>query len=119
MKFLIDVNASGSLARWLVDRGHDVRLVKDVDPKMADQKILELALGEKRIIVTTDQDFEEMIWQEKKDHAGIVRLENLPRAERLALFEYICEHHTDDLEMRAIIVATSRKIRVRKRAGKN
>lgn len=38
-----------------------------------------------------------MIWQEKKPHEGVLRLENLPRAERLSLLEYVLEHHTDDL----------------------
>jgi predicted nuclease of predicted toxin-antitoxin system len=31
MKFLVDVNASGSVARWLEEHGHDVILVKDID----------------------------------------------------------------------------------------
>jgi predicted nuclease of predicted toxin-antitoxin system len=74
--------------------------------------------GESRIIVTTDQDFEEMIWQENRNHAGIVRLENLPRAERLALFQYILDQHKHDLELGTIIIAMSRKIRVRKPTGK-
>jgi len=114
MKFLLDVNASGSLARWLMERGHDVCMVKEVDPRMWDDKILEWAVREKRIIVTTDQDFEEMIWQENRQHEGVIRLENLPRRERLSLFEYILNHHSRDLESGVVIIATSRKIRVRK-----
>lgn len=55
-----------------------------------------------------------MIWQEKKPHEGVLRLENLPRAERLSLLEYVLEHHTDDLASGAIVIASSRKIRVRR-----
>ena len=65
MKFLLDVNASGALARWLVDHGHEVSLVEETDPRMGDDKVLEWAVRENYIIVTTDQDFEEMIWQGK------------------------------------------------------
>jgi predicted nuclease of predicted toxin-antitoxin system len=61
MKFLVDVNASGALAHWLLGHGYDALMVSDNDPRMEDSKILRWALWEKRIIVTTDQDFEEMI----------------------------------------------------------
>ena len=116
MKFLLDVNASGSLARWLAEHGYDALLVKDVDPKMWDETILHWAVREKRIIVTTDQGFEEMIWRENRQHEGVLRLENLPRRERLSLFEYVLNHHAPDLESGAVIIATSRKIRIRKPA---
>ena len=114
MKFLVDVNASGALARWLLDHGHDVLRVADVDPRMEDFKILQWAWQEKRIIITTDQDFEELIWREKAQHEGVLRLENLPRVERLSLLDYVLNHHSQDLASRAIIIASSRKIRIRK-----
>ena len=62
MNFLLDVNASGDLARWLIELGHDVVKVSEKNPRMTDDKILRWALREHRIIVTTDNDFEEMIW---------------------------------------------------------
>ncbi len=63
---------------------------------------------------TTDQDFEEMIWREKRQHEGVLRLENLPRVERLSLLEYVLNHHSQDLASGVIIIASSRKIRIRK-----
>ncbi len=108
--------ASGALAHWLLDHGHDVLLVADVDPRMEDHKVLQWALREKRVVITTDQDFEEMIWREKKQHHGILRLENLPRSERISLLEYVLNHHSQDLASGAIIIASSRKIRIRKPA---
>lgn len=114
MKFLLDVNASGAVARWLLDRGHDVFRVADVDPRMEDQKVLEWALHEKCILITTDQDFEEVIWRENKQHEGVLRLENLPRMERLSLLEYVLNHHSEDLASGAIVIASSRRIRVRR-----
>lgn len=117
MKFLTDVNASGALARWLSEHGHDVLRVADVDPGMEDFKVLQWACHERRVIVTTDQDFEEMVWLEKKQHYGILRLENLPRVERLSLLEYVLNHHSQDLVAGTIIIASSRKIRIRKSFG--
>jgi predicted nuclease of predicted toxin-antitoxin system len=114
MRFLADVNASGALTRWLLEHGYDVLRVADVDPRMEDSKILQWAWREKPIIMTTDQDFEEMIWREKKQHYGILRLENLPRVERLSLLEYVLNHHSQDLALGAIVIASSRIIRIRK-----
>jgi len=82
MNFLLDVNASGALARWLIELGHDVVQVSEKNPRMSDDGILSWAVSEHRIIVTTDNDFEEMIWRQGKSHCGILRLENLPRSER-------------------------------------
>lgn len=115
MNFLVDVNASGSVAVWLVEQGHDVIRVADRDPRMSDETVLSWAVNEGRIIVTTDQDFEEMIWREGKPHAGLLRLENLPRVQRIALLQDVLEHHGEALQAGAIVVATSSKIRVRKR----
>jgi len=48
--FLLDVNASGAVARWLIDRGHNVAEVGQTDPRMRDDKILNWAVRENRII---------------------------------------------------------------------
>lgn len=115
MKFLVDVNASGILARWLKEGGHDVVEVANKDPRMDDEAILAWAIREERIIVTTDQDFEEMIWREGRAHKGLLRLENLPRSERQALLQDVLAYHEQDLLSGAIVIALSRKIRIRKR----
>ncbi len=114
MKFLLDVNASGSLAQWLKENGHDIALVSDKNPRMPDYAILAWAIEERRIVVTTDNDFEEMIWCQDLRHYGVLRIENLPRSERLILLKDVLEKHCDDLESRAIVIASRKKIRVRK-----
>jgi len=86
---------------------------------MGDDKVLEWAQREKRIPITTDMDFEEMIWREKKKQEGVVRLENLPRVERPSLLEYVLTHHKTEMAAGAIIIASSRKIRIRKPASSN
>jgi predicted nuclease of predicted toxin-antitoxin system len=59
-------------------------------------------------------DFEEIIWRQSKPHCGVLRLENLPRSERIALLRDVLDCHSLDLESRAIVIALSTKIRVRK-----
>ena len=114
MNFLLDVNASGAVASWLIQRGHSVVEVGQEDPRMSDNKILDWAVRERRIVVTTDNDFEEMIWRQGKPHCGVLRLENLPRSERIALLHDVLDRHSLDLESGAIVIALSTKIRVRK-----
>jgi len=114
MRFLTDVNASGALAQWLQDMGHDVIQVADRDAGLPDDEILRWAVQERRIIVTTDNDFEEMIWRQGKLHCGVLRLENLPRAERRALLEDVLSSYAEVLASGAIVIAQTKKIRVRR-----
>lgn len=115
MKFLLDVNASGVLSGLLLDLGHDVACVRDVDRRMSDSEILDWAVREKRIIITTDSDFEQMIWLQERQHCGVLRLENLPRSERIALFQEILANYVQDLEAGVVVIATQQKIRIRRK----
>jgi predicted nuclease of predicted toxin-antitoxin system len=114
MKFLIDVNASRTLGDWLKEIGHDVIYVTDSDPQMSDEKILDWAVVSGRIIVTTDNDFEQMIWQQRKSHCGILRLENLPREQRKTLLIDAIKLHGEDLLHGKIVIAMKNKFRIRK-----
>ena len=80
---------------------------------MSDEAILRWALAERRVIITTDQDFEAMIWREQRPHCGVLRLENLPREARRVLLEESLAQHQADLQAGAIVIATTRKTRVR------
>ncbi|CCQ60813.1 DUF5615 family PIN-like protein [Crocosphaera watsonii] len=66
MDFLIDVNASRNLGNVLISQGHDVAFVTDIDPEISDENILQWVVREKRVIITTDKDFEQLIWQKIK-----------------------------------------------------
>ena len=113
MKFLLDVNASGALLSLLIELGHDVICVRDVNPQMDDDDIIAWAVRENRIIITTDNDFEQMIWQQDKLHRGVLRLENLPRLERKILLLEVLENHGQNLALGAVVIATKQKIRIR------
>lgn len=114
MKFLTDVNASGAVAKWLSQSGHDVAQVGATDARMSDEDILRWAIKEQRVIVTTDKDFEEMVWREGRAHCGLLRIENLPRDKRRSLLEDVLAHHLHDLASEAVVIAQKTKIRVRR-----
>ena len=68
----------------------------------------------KRVILTTDNDFEQMIWQQQKPHCGILRLENLPRKAREVLLDDALRYHIQDLIEGKIVIALRNKFRIRK-----
>jgi predicted nuclease of predicted toxin-antitoxin system len=119
MKFLLDVNASGALLNLLVSLGHNVVCMSDVNPRMADDKILTWAVREGRIIITTDSDFEQIIWLQGRLHCGVLRLENLPRSERMVLFQEVLTNYAQDLEAGAVVIATQQKVRIRRKTVDN
>ena len=58
MRFLIDVQLPGTLVRWLNDRGHDAVHTLDLGFGQADdRKIWEVAVCEKQIVISKDEDF--------------------------------------------------------------
>jgi predicted nuclease of predicted toxin-antitoxin system len=115
MKFLLDVNASGILSTLLLELSHDIACVNSVDAKMSDDEILDWAVSEERIIITTDSDFEQMIWLQNRIHCGVLRLENLPRLDRVALIQEVLTNYPVDLASGAVVIATQQKIRIRRK----
>ena len=66
MKFLLDVcTSSRSLRKLLDDLGHDVRLAGDVDPRMPDDALLEMARQDSRVLITEDKDFGELVFVQR------------------------------------------------------
>lgn len=63
MKFLVDECTGTSVVTCLRDEGYDVVAVVEVIPEADDEKILERAVSEGRIVVTNDKDFGEMVFR--------------------------------------------------------
>jgi len=73
LRFLLDENAEYRIARWLRQQGHDVTAIAmDYPPSLSDTDILALALAERRIIVTNDTDFGELVFAQRRNHAGVI-----------------------------------------------
>lgn len=60
MKFLVDAQLPRRLARWLTERGHDVRHTHELSRqnRTPDTALLVHARDENRILVTKDADFQ-------------------------------------------------------------
>ena len=61
MKFLADESCAGPVIRALRDAGHDVAAIAEVAQGAADEVVMDLALRERRILITEDSDFGELV----------------------------------------------------------
>jgi predicted nuclease of predicted toxin-antitoxin system len=111
VNFLVDRCAGAKLAEWLRNQGHDVREVRGPDP--GDEELLRLATSEQRVLITIDTDFGTLVFLGEADHAGIVRLSDVPARRRIELMQHILESHPDALAKHALITVRGGTIRVR------
>jgi predicted nuclease of predicted toxin-antitoxin system len=65
IKFLADVNVEKPLVDYLLKEGYDIKWIPDYDCEMLDEDLLQLANREKRIFVTNDKDFGDLIFLQK------------------------------------------------------
>ncbi len=56
-RFLADENIPRTVIVTLKERGYDVVSVWELSPGMTDEEVVELAIKERRIIITFDKDF--------------------------------------------------------------
>jgi len=113
VKFLVDICTGRRLAIWLREQGHDVCEVNERSAKMDDDEILRWANTEKRIVITVDKDFGTLAVALGQSHHGIIRLPDVPALNRQILMEEVLRRHSKDLENRAIITVSEKRIRIR------
>lgn len=112
MKFLVDRCAGAKLAQWLREQGHDVLEASDEEPDPGDEELLARAASEQRVLVTIDKDFGALVFAQGAAHSGIVRLPDVPAAERIALFSRLLSAHEKDMSGGAIVTVRGDRIRI-------
>ena len=114
MKFLLDeCAASRSLHRMLLDFGHDVVSAHDEFARASDETLLALAYEERRVLVTEDKDFGELVFVRRLPHPCIVRFVEMSIVEKLAAMCELIERHADAMHEGALIVVTRDRVRIR------
>jgi predicted nuclease of predicted toxin-antitoxin system len=97
VNFPIDRCAGTRLAAWLEANGHDVRTAWEFDPDPGDAELLRVAAAEGRILVTIDSDFGILVFLLGAEHAGIIRLPDIPAPGRIALMADLLGRHGPEL----------------------
>ena len=96
---VIDMGVGKLIQQFLKGRGFTVHCIDFIDREMEDAAIIEFARQQKSILITMDKDFGELVFREKKVHAGILllRLEDATAQEKLAVIQQIIESFIDKL----------------------
>lgn len=113
MKFLIDVCAGGRLKAWLIEQGHDVLEVREIDQSMPDSEVLEIASNQNRIIITVDKDFGELLFVKRDKVCSVIRLPDVSFERRAELVDLVLGKYKNQLSGLAIITVSKKKIRIR------
>ncbi|MDO8537624.1 MAG: DUF5615 family PIN-like protein [archaeon] len=114
-KFLIDESSGRKLFNFLKQNNYDVLFVADILHGAADVQILEFAQKEKRIIITNDKDFGELIFRFKLPSHGVILLrikEDFPEIRQQFVITML-KQFADKLEKQFIVITESR-VRIRK-----
>lgn len=114
MNLLADENIERLIVLWLREQGHDVLWVPESSPSVLDHEIVNMARDQKRVILTYDLDFGEILFRERFACDGVIllRCTKLARQHRLEWFQ----RWWPDLEAKAphhFIILQNNKLRIR------
>ena len=99
----------------MLEKRYDTKAVRSLDQRMPDQEIIRLAALEKRIVITMDKDFGELVYHSGMEHCGILllRLEDATGLEKQQVIAQILSKYAENLKNH-FCVYQSKKFRFRK-----
>ncbi len=90
MHFLADESCDFAVVRALRSGGHDVKAVSEVALGATDDVVLELASRERRVLLTEDKDFGQLVFAAATPASGVIFI-RYPAAARSLLPQIILE----------------------------
>ena len=115
MKFLADEGIDRSIVSGLRQFGYDVYYVVEQQRSLDDDVLLIKAKEEKRILITRDKDFGELVFRLNQAHTGVIliRLEGFDTEKRGEIVCGLIDKYREQLED-AFSVIQRGVIRIRK-----
>ena len=98
----------------LAEAGHDVRSAADGHSRASDEELLAFAYEERRVLVTEDKDFGELVFLRGRRHPCIIRLVDLNVDEKVNAIRHLIDQHGEALRSNTILVVTKRRVRIRR-----
>lgn len=110
MRFMVDENTGPGVAHWLKQQGYEVFSVYNEARGMSDDDIIQKASLENWIIVTSDKDFGEKVYRDKRTHRGIVllRLRDERVQNKIFILEQLLNNYAAQLPDNFTVVTTNR-----------
>jgi predicted nuclease of predicted toxin-antitoxin system len=114
MRFIVDESTGGAVVEYLRTAGHDMLAVAETLPQSDDRDILSCAMNERRILITNDKDFGELVFRSGQMHHGVVllRLNDESAANRVRVMKSLLGQHAERLAEH-FAVATETGVRIR------
>ena len=80
MNFVADESCARPIIQALREAGHDVVAISEIAGGATDDQVLERALKEKRVLITEDRDFGELLYARGRSSAGVILIRFPSRA---------------------------------------
>jgi predicted nuclease of predicted toxin-antitoxin system len=111
----VDENAGVIVARWLRSQEHEVFSVYEQARGTDDETIIQKAFDENWILITSDKDFGEKVYREKRLHRGIVllRLDNERSVNKIGVLQQLLDEYSYQLAD-SFVVVTEKQVRFAK-----
>ncbi len=74
MRFLADESCDFAIVRRLRDDGYDVVAVAEIEPRAEDKRVVDLAVRERRLLLTEDKDFGQLLFAHGQAAPGVIFL---------------------------------------------
>jgi predicted nuclease of predicted toxin-antitoxin system len=82
MNFVADESCARPVIQALREAGHVVVAIAEIARGATDDQVLERALTEKRVLITEDRDFGELVYARGRSSAGVILVRFPSRARR-------------------------------------
>jgi predicted nuclease of predicted toxin-antitoxin system len=107
MRFLVDECVGTSVSVFLKSENHVVFCVFDEFRSATDEQLLQKCFDENYILITSDKDFGEMIYKNKKEHKGILLLRCTPNnfKQKIIVLTKLFLNYADKLESNFVVVS--------------
>ena len=115
MRFLVDASSDARLVAHLRTLGHDVtRIGADYPGNLRDREVLATAVSERRVLITDDRDFGELVFVHRQPHTGVIyfRLNTTRFVVRRDRLDYVLVSHGEDLA--EFLIVTEHSVRIRR-----
>jgi predicted nuclease of predicted toxin-antitoxin system len=117
MQFLLDMGISNLVGTWLQSRGFDTIHIRDNGlNRLEDVLIVEKAIVENRIILTSDMDFGQILSNKQTHSVSLVqfRVSDFTAANIIRKLELLFEEFSEQLGSAYLFTVEDNRIRLRK-----
>lgn len=112
---LADESVDFRIVKALRSNGYQIETILEISPGISDDQVLKIANEKSAVIITSDKDFGELTFRQKKSNFGIIllRFPNEVIEEQMEVTQLAFEKFGVELPYKFTVV-TSKKIRIRK-----